>query len=147
MNLTLIKYAVILTTTFAAGFGTAWQWQAITIANIQLEHKDERIASQRAARVQAERRVATQRAAELQAQSRMERLAAVVDSNRTELERLHDAAAAALRAHSDTLEACTAHAATQGGLLDRCAARLVDVSAAADGHVSDIKTLNESWPK
>lgn len=146
MNLTLIKYAAALAIPFAAGFGTAWQWRAITIANIQLEHKDERIASQRAARVQAERRVATQRAAELQAQSRMERLAVVVDSNRTELERLHDVSDAARRAAASSLEACTAHAATQGGLLDHCAARLVDVSAAADGHVSDIKTLNESWP-
>lgn len=146
MNLALIKYAAILAVPFAAGFGAAWTLQELTITNIQLEHKDERITRDRAARVQAERRVATQRAAELQAQSRMERLTVVVDSNRTELERLHDAAAAALRAHSDTLEACTAHAATQGGLLDHCAARLVDVAASADGHVSDIKTLNESWP-
>lgn len=141
MNLyfTLASYAVAA----SVGAGAVGVWKNLEIANIELERKDERIASQRAARTQAEIRLATQHKKEVAAQARTERLAAVVADNRTELERLRDATDAAMRAASTSLEACTAHAATQGRLLNHCSGRLVDVSARADGHVSDIKTLTE----
>ena len=146
MNLyiTLASYIISAAVAAAGGFGAAWTLQELTIANIQLERKDERIAKDRAARFQAEQRVATNRAAELQAQGRMERLAAVADSNRTELERLRVITDATFRSASASLEACVAHAATQGLVFTQCASRLEEVGRAADGHVSDIKTLMES---
>ena len=147
MTIKLAAAGAALTLAAAGGFGAAWTLQELTITKLESRHKDERIASQRAARVVAERQVTQVMAAQNNATKRAADLAVVVAGSRTELDRLHDATAAALRAHSDTLEACTAHAATQSGLLDHCAGQLVDVSAAADGHVSDIKTLNESWPQ
>lgn len=141
--LTLASYIIAA----AVGAGAVSVWKNLEIAKIELERKNERIASQRAARAQAERQVTQVMAAQNSAAKRAADLAVVVAGSRTELDRLRDTLAATLRARSDTLEACTAHAATQSGLLDHCAGQLVDVSAAADGHVSDIKTLNESWPQ
>ena len=147
MNLTLIKSAAAAALAISLiGGGFAWglKWNASDIAQLKLEHANERIARDQANRAVAERRVAANRAAQLQAQVRAERTAVVVDGNLTELDRLHDITDRAVRDASASLEACAAHAAAQGGLLDYCAGRLVDVSAKADGHVSDIKTLMES---
>lgn len=146
MNLTTIKYAAVTAALFGAGFGAATVWKNLEIANLKLEHRDERIAKDRAARAQAERHLTTLGAAQNSAAKRAADLAVVVAGSRTELERLRDANAA-MRAASSTLEACTAHAATQGGLFDQCAADLVDLAAQADGHVSDIRALDESWPR
>lgn len=84
-----------------------------------------------------------------------ERLAAVRQSalardlaaSRDALGRLSHTADGALRRAGDTHEACLATAAAQGTVLNQCSARLVEVAGAADGHVSDIQTLTDSWPK
>ena len=44
-------------------------------------------------------------------------------------------------------EACIKTADTGLALLDKCQAEYGRLAAAADGHVSDIKTLMEAWPK
>lgn len=44
-------------------------------------------------------------------------------------------------------EACIKTADTGLALLDKCQAEYGRLAAAADGHVSDIKTLTEAWPK
>ena len=149
-----VASAALAAALFGAGFAGGFKWQAAPVAKLklehaklELEHKDERIASQRAARVVAERQEARAGAARTQAQENAERLAADLRSNRTELERLRDATTTAMRAASTSLEACVAHAATQGEVLNSCAADLVDVSAKADGHVDDIQSLEATWPQ
>lgn len=44
-------------------------------------------------------------------------------------------------------DACIKTADTGLALLDKCQAEYGRLAAAADGHVSDIKTLMEAWPK
>ena len=44
-------------------------------------------------------------------------------------------------------DACIKTADTGLALLDKCQAEYGRLAAAADGHVSDIKTLTEAWPK
>jgi len=142
-------YAILIALALAAsaGFGAAWHWQDNRITQLELDHAQQQLTTEIDARDDADRQIAQVRTAQDNAAKRAADLAWVVADSRTELDRLRDILDATLQARSSTLEACTAHAATQSGLLNHCAGRLVDVSAKADGHVSDIRTLIESWPQ
>jgi hypothetical protein len=143
MNLTLISASIA----FALGFGAAWQLQGHFILKAELEQKDARIERDRAYRAQAERHIATVATTQASAAKRVAAMAGVSDSNRTELQRLQSHTAESLRAAAGSLEACTAHSAAQGLVLNQCTSRLVEVAEVADGHASDAQTLMESWPE
>lgn len=72
-------------------------------------------------------------------------LQAIVAGNRTELERLRDAANSACSAGDPTTPGAVANHPA-GTILAECAAQLVGVAQAADGHAADAKTLFEAWP-
>lgn len=73
-------------------------------------------------------------------------LQTIVAANRTELERLRDAANNACSAGDPaTPGALATHPA--GAILAECAAQLVGMAQAADAHALDAKTLIEAWPQ
>ncbi len=107
-------------------------WQSHVISNLKLEQKDERIARDRANRLQAEQRIATHRAAELQAQDAIR--VAVVDRERTDAvgSGLRDTTAA-LRAGNGDPATCVANAETVTVVFDDCQSAYADMAATAQG--------------
>lgn len=135
----------------AAGFTSAWQIQAMrhdaaitTLKNEYLKRDFRALENAHAKTISLQ---ASKDAAEREARIRQTALARDIAANRDALVSLHSAADQALRRANDTHGACLATAAAQRDVLDSCSARLVEVGAAADQHVSDIKTLTEGWPK
>lgn len=123
----------------AVGAGSMSVWKNLEIANIQLERKDERIASQRAARVEAERRVATQRAADLKAQAAVR--TAVVDRVRLDAlgSGLRDTTAA-MRASPESGAACHRQVDTLTVVFDQCVERYgVMAGHAQDWYIEAVK--------
>ena len=55
-------------------------------------------------------------------------------------------AAASLRLPGSTQSACTEYAAAASGLLDQCAAAHQELARSCDGHVSDVRLMQEAWP-
>ena len=129
------------------GFGLAWQLQAGRIANIHLEAANERISLQRASRAIIERNMSQVSKAQANTASRV--IAMRVDSAAadSELDSLRDQSAATLRAATDNAAACLADAVAKSELLNQCAGSYAGLAATADGHVSDIKTMIDSWPR
>jgi hypothetical protein len=143
MNITLIATIV----SAAAGFAVAWNLQAHQITKQELNHANERISIQRAARATIERTSNAVIQAQNNAASRVavHRLAAA--DARGAVERLRDELDVATRAANTSFDACTVAAATTSGLLHQCAARYSELADKAQGHVSDVRTLMEAWPK
>ena len=70
------------------------------------------------------------------------------DRARGELERLRDAIHASPAGdHPGAAAPAAVRAAAIGGLLDACASAHLDLARAADGHVNDVRTLIQAWPK
>lgn len=147
MQLTLIIAAVSALLSFGAGWGIAWQLQTGNITTLKLEHASERINQQRAARTAIERTTS----AVIKAQNSAAARAAVhrrdADAARAGLDGLRAQSADSLRTAAASLDACTATAATLSVISNQCAERYSELGAKAQGHVSDIQTLIESWPK
>ena len=143
MNLTLISASIA----FAMGFGAAWHIQAGRMDSFKLEQKDARIERDRAARAQAERHIATVATTQASAAKRVAAMAGVSDSNRTELQRLQSQSAESLRAAAGSLDACLASAHALSVVSNQCADSYSALARDAQGHVSDIQTLTEAWPK
>jgi hypothetical protein len=143
MNITLIAAAVAA----AMGFGAAWQLQAGNISEIKLEHANERIAIQRAARTTIERTTGAVIAAQNAAASRAVVLRRDADAARTAADGLREQVDLTQRASAITIDACNRYAIAIGGLLNQCATRYRELGETAQGHVSDIRTLTEAWPK
>jgi hypothetical protein len=51
------------------------------------------------------------------------------------------------RTAATSLDACTVAANATSELLVVCAERYTELAGKAEGHVSDIRTLTEAWPK
>ena len=107
-------------------------WQSHVISNLKLESANERIARDRANRVDAERRIATNHAAELQAQDAIR--VAVVDRERTDVvgSGLRDTTAA-LRAGNGDPATCVANAEALTVVFDDCQAAYADMAGQAQG--------------
>lgn len=131
----------------ATGFGAAWQIQAGRMDSFKLEQANVRIEKDRAYRAQAERHIATVATTQASAAKRVAAMAGVSDSNRTELQRLQSQSAESLRAAAGSLDACLASAHALSVVSNQCADRYSTLARDAQGHVSDIQTLQESWPK
>ncbi len=113
---------------------------------MELNHANAIISQQRYARAALER--ATRQVAQAQdaAQARRVVIVGAVDRNGAGLIGLRNTATT-VRAAATTPEASSAYADTVSELFDRCGQELVRVAGSADGHVNDIQTLIDSWPK
>jgi hypothetical protein len=143
MNITLIAAAVAA----AMGFGAAWQLQAGNISEIKLEHANERIAIQRAARTTIERTTGAVIAAQNAAASRAVVLRRDADAARTAADGLRDDIDIATRAAATSLDACHLTATAYGRLLIASTAAYRGLAEVCDRHVQDVRTLTEAWPK
>ena len=148
MNLTtLIASLISAAAAGATGFGLAWRLQTATINDLKLEQKDERISLQRAARATIERQQSAVSLAQAAAVQRRRDLDAVRRDSDTALDGLRNATAAAVRAASESLDACNRVVATHGDILAECSGTLQKVAGDADQCFVDQQTLTESWPK
>jgi len=148
MNLTtLIASLISAAAAGATGFGLAWRLQTATINDLKLEQKDERISLQRAARATIERQQSAVSLAQAAAVQRRRDLDAVRRDSDTALDGLRNATAAAVRAASESLDACNRVVATHGTILAECSGTLQKVAGDADQCFVDQQTLTESWPK
>ena len=55
-------------------------------------------------------------------------------------------ATARLRLPGAAPGACTEYATASSGLLDQCAAQYQELARSCDGHVSDVRLMQEAWP-
>ena len=131
----------------AAGFGVAWRLQSANIAEMELQSANTRIAAAYVARKAIERSTTAVIVAQNAATDRMVVLHRDADLARSGLAGLRTQSADSLRTAAASLDACVIDATAKTELLSNCAGSLVSVSAAADGHASDTKTLMDAWPR
>jgi hypothetical protein len=143
MNITLIATVI----SAAAGFGLAWNLQAHQLTKKDLNHAQERIEIQRAARATLERNMSQVATAQAASAKRGIRIRTDVDSSRNAGNGLRIASASAVRAAAESVDTCPVATAALAAVFDQCVGELQTLAERADGHVSDIQTLTESWPK
>jgi chromosome segregation ATPase len=143
-----VNLALIVSLVSASlAFGSAWTIQNWRFDARELQRAEQNTIEQRAAFKDFERgqnRVITAQSA---AARRISVLRRSADAARSELDRLRDASATALRAAAASHDASLAAAATANQLLNRCGAEYQELGAIADRHVSDLRTLIDAWPK
>jgi hypothetical protein len=73
----------------------------------------------------------------------------VADANRARIasERLRDTSERSLQTARDNHASCIVSASTHAELFDQCRTRYRELGEKAQGHVTDIKALIDSWPK
>ena len=82
-----------------------------------------------------------------QAQQRAKTQAASAAAAVRERDSLRHALATASRRLPDAApSACTEYATAVGGLLDQCATAHQELARSCDGHVSDVRLMQEAWP-
>lgn len=147
MNITLLASAIAAAVAGVAGFGLAWQLRAGNISEIQLEHANERIAIQRAARQTLER--VTGQIATAQVAARKRDVRVRVDSDRAGNagNGLRLASTATVRSAADDPDACNSIIAAYDAVVAEGSEFIREVAASADQCHSDLQTLTESWPK
>ena len=128
-------------------FGTAWRIQDWRYQAKEAEHAEQQLANERSAATAAIRRTETVIQAQSAAAVRSAALRRDADGARVAAISLHDAAATAMRDAAVSHAACTERATALGDVLQASAERYRDLGETCDRHVSDIKTLIESWPK
>jgi len=143
MNITLIASVIAS----IAGFGLAWNLQAHQITKLTLEHANERISIQRAARATIERTSNAVIQAQNAAAGRVAVIKRNADSLLVSVDGLRDDLDVTRRAAASTIDACNYHAATVSKLLVESASLNRELATACDGHSSDVRTLMEAWPK
>lgn len=143
MNITLIATVV----SAAAGFGLAWQLQGHQITKQELNHANERISIQRASRAALERTTGAVIKAQNDAQARVAVIKRNADTLRASADGLRDDLDTTMRAAATSIDACNRYSATVSGLFVESIEASRSLAQACDGHVSDIRTLTEAWPK
>ena len=119
-----------------------WRYGAEKAEHAEQQLENERLAAKGALR-NADRVIEAQNKAEVRARGlRLDAAGA-----RSAAISLHDAAAAAMRDAAVSHAACTERASALRDVLQASAERYRDLGETCDRHVSDIKTLIESWPK
>ena len=131
----------------AAGFGLAWQLQANTITQLELDQSNERSSIQRAARQNIERYMQTVGTAQANATNRNVALRTVVDRTRDVGNGLRLQTAATVRAASSDPATSADAAAALGAVFDKCSTELESMAERADRHASDVQMMQEAWPK
>jgi antitoxin component of MazEF toxin-antitoxin module len=147
MTPTLIITAVSAAIAGVAGFGLAWQLQAGNISEINLEHANERITIQRAARQTLERHQATLAEAQADAAKRNVRVRTDADNSRNAGNGLRIASVATVRAAADDPSTCNSIITAYDAVVSASADFIRDVSRDADQCHSDVQMMQEAWPK
>jgi len=154
MNLTTIAAAIAFATGLAVGSSGAWQLQTGRVASIKLElqnekldRANERIAIQRAARAAIERTTTAVSQAQADASNRLVALAADRDRAKSDLDRLRDTSAAAVRNASAGLDACTSTLTAFNFVFGQCSTALSEMAAGADQWVGQALIFQDAWPK
>ena len=149
--LRLIPYAI----SAAIGFAIAWWIQGLRVTSAEqefTEYKQEQrkvyqdavdAAQKKTAALETKVKEAENAAIEREKENKV--LADAVARTSTSLRDATTSARNSLPSISG--KACVKTADTGLALLDKCQAEYGRLAAAADGHVSDIKTLMEAWPK
>ena len=143
MNLTIAASLIAS----AAGFALAWQLQSGNITQLELDHANERISIQRAARATIERTATAVIQAQNAAAGRVAVIKRESDANRTAADGLRDDLAITRGAAALSIDACNKHANTLAELLVEAVGVGGELAAACDGHASDVRTLMDSRPK
>jgi len=97
-----------------------------------------KVAADRQARVDVAMADAARREGRLRADARNAAAA---------LQRLRDSIGTTVYTGQTPGDATTARTSPVGELLEACGRELVEVGRAADGHVSDLQTLIQAWPR
>ena len=146
MSPTLVIAMVSAIASGLAGFGLAWRLQTATINQMELDNANQRISLQRAARATVERQQSAVVTAQNAAVERRRALVIVRRDGDAALVGLRNATAAAMRAASESLDACNRVVSTHGDILAECSSALQKVAGDADQCFSDIKLMQDAWP-
>lgn len=131
----------------AAGFGSAWQIQSWRADAKEKDRVEQELVDQRNAATTAIRRTEAVIQAQSAATVRDGVLRRDAAGARDALVGLSLATEQALRDAATTHAACTERARALGVVLGTVAAAGGEVSAKADRHASDAKTLTDAWPR
>lgn len=132
-------------------FGSAWQIQSWR-HDAEEKHRVEQeaaqaLSAQRDLRALENRRYTAAASAQVAAAARDTELRRDAAGSRDALVGLSHATDQALREAGASHAACTERAATLGELLAASTKEYRDLGEKASRHVSDIKTLTDTWPK
>ena len=131
----------------SAAFGTAWQLQELTITQIKLEATNEHIASQRVARIDAEKRVTSVLVAQNNATVSAIKLRADVAGTVTVGNGLRIQTTTAVRTAASDPSLCSDTAIALGELFNDSSQAYVDLAEQAQRHIIDIQALIEREAK
>lgn len=151
MNTWLLRLAPYFLIALAAS-GAAWWGYGVVwdrgYDQAQSEYQVKALAASEAARIK-EREMRDQiNEAEKLARQREAAIRADADGVRTERDRLRQQLATSrTRLSTATADAVREYADTLDDVLQQCSAQLERVARAADGHASDVLTLQQAWPK
>jgi hypothetical protein len=147
MNPTLIIALVSAIVSGLAGFGLAWQLQAGNITKQELNHAQERIEIQRAARATLERSMSQVAAAQAASAKRSVRVRVDSDRSRNAGNGLRLTSTAAVRASEADPAACNSIIAAYDSVVAASSEFVQRVARDADQCHSDIQLMQEAWPK
>lgn len=143
MNITIIASLIAS----IAGFSLAWQLQTGNITKLTLEHANERISIQRAARATLERSMSQVAAAQAASTKRSVRVRVDSDGSRNAAGGLRIATANTVRSAASDPATCSLAAATLGELFTESVTAYRELAETADRHASDIQLMQDAWPK
>ena len=147
MNPTLIIALVSAIVSGIAGFAMAWQLQAGNITEMELNHANERMAIQRAARATLERSMSQVASAQAASAKRSVRVRVDSDRSRNAAGGLRIASTATVRAASDDPTACNSIISTYDSVVAASSEFIQEVARDADQCHSDLQLIQEAWPK
>ena len=131
----------------ALGFGTAWRLQEWRFGAKEKAYAEQALFNERRAAAAAVRAAEAVNAAQSAAAARAAALRRDADGVRVALVGLHDATAHYMQADATTIDACRQRAAAVGELLETVASAGGELAAKADRHASDVKMMQEAWPR
>ncbi len=147
MNITLVASLMAAVAGFLTGAGLAWQLQAGNITEMELNHANERMAIQRAARATLERSMSQVAAAQAAAAKRSVRVRVDSAGSRNAAGGLRIATEAAVRSAADDPATCSHTAASLGELFTESITAYRELAETADRHASDIQLMQDAWQK
>lgn len=146
MNLLIVTTLASAVLAGVSGFGIAWKLQGANITELKEDYAQQLLVNERANAATAIRRVDQVMAAQNAANVRADSLRADANSSRAALIGLSNATERALSNAAASHNACLVTATANSELLNLCSSRYRELGETSDRHVSDLKTLTESWP-
>lgn len=141
-------YALICAGLFGWGGINAYRVNSAQadLAELKEQHAQALVVAQEQAAEQTKSLQEQKDAAIAQAQTRAAENAAAAGRAKSELDRLRKQSASGAGDAGDSHAACVEYAAAATDVLNECGSALQEMAAAADGHVSDVRTLTGAWP-